>query len=78
MNNFMTIKNELDSLQAQKEKILLDAGNKVASVMMTMNKSGESNPKKIQNDLEKLVSPFNKEERNQILLRAAAIVIANL
>lgn len=78
MNNFMTIKNELDSLQAQKEKILLDAGNKVASVMMSMNKSGESNPKKIQNDLEKLVSPFNKEERNQILLRAAAIVIANL
>lgn len=78
MNNFMTIKNELDSLQAQKEKILLDAGNKVASVMMSMNKSGESNPKKIQNDLEKLISPFNKEERNQILLRAAAIVIANL
>ena len=78
MNNFMTIKNELDSLQTQKEKILLDAGNKVASVMMSMNKSGESNPKKIQNDLEKLISPFNKEERNQILLRAAAIVIANL
>lgn len=78
MNNFMTIKNELDSLQAQKEKILLDAGNKVASVMMSMNKSGESNPKKIQTDLEKLISPFNKEERNQILLRAAAIVIANL
>lgn len=78
MNNFMTIKNELDSLQAQKEKILLDAGNKVASVMMSMNKSGESNPKKIQTDLEKLISPFNKEERTKILLRAAAIVIANL
>lgn len=78
MSNFMSIKNELDSLQAQKEKILLDAGNKVASVMMSMNKSGESNPKKIQSDLEKLISPFNKEERVQILLRAASIVIANL
>lgn len=77
-NNFLAIKSELDSLQEQKEKILLEAGNKVASAMMSMNNAGESNVKKIQADLEKLISPFNKEERVQILLRAAAKIIVNL
>ena len=78
MSNFMSVKSELDSLQEQKEKLLLEAGNKVASVMISMNKSGESNAKKIQADLEKLIAPFNKEEKVSILLRATAKVIANL
>ena len=76
--NYLTIKSELDSLQEQKEKVLLEAGNKVASAMMSMNESGDLSVKKIQTDLGELISPFNEEEKVQILHRAAAKLIVNL
>ena len=78
MSNFMTVKSELDSIREQKEKLLLDAGNKVASVMISMNNSGESNVKKIASDLEKLLHGFTDEEKISILLRASAKIIVNL
>lgn len=78
MSNFVTVKNELLDIQEQKEKLLVNAGNKVASVMMQMNESGNSSVNSVVSDLNKLLQGFSEEDKFNILLRATAKIIVNL
>lgn len=77
-NVLLTAGTELQSLVDQKEKILSDAGNKIAAVMISMNDSGETNVKKSMATIDKLLNGFTPEEKYSIILRASAKVIASL
>ena len=77
-NALLTAGTELQSLVDKKEKILNEAGNKIASVMISMNESGDNSVNKIMPTLDKLLTGFTLEEKYSIILRASAKVIATL
>lgn len=77
-SGYMDANASLEDLAEQKEDILSKAASVIATYGSTANKNGESNPKTINGELDKLLRNFNAEEQADILKHAVALLIVNL
>lgn len=77
-NPFLSARTSIESLLEEKEKIIKDAGNLVAGVMMKSNQRGTTDMKAIVSDAEKLINGFTDEEKIKILQIAMAKLVINL
>lgn len=77
-NYYINATEEMNEIKQRRESLLYEAADKLSSVLMKMNKQGESNMRAIEGDIKKLISGFSEEEKNSILLRAITKLIINL
>ena len=77
-NPFLSARTSIESLLEEKEKIINDAANLVAGVMMKANQTGTTNQKAITSDIGKLINGFTDAEKIEILQKAMAKLVVNL